>query len=402
MLPVLLLVVLAGPAAAPQLPSAPPTFEEAVQLADAERDAEALAAFRARAAVNPNDHAARIWIGRLHERMGHPDLAEPVYRSVLLEDLSNLDAMLGVASTLLARHESKEALQILDAAEKIAPQSATVFTLRGRAHRLAGEDGRAIEDFERAVAIDPAGDYRSRLEDTRLAYLHRIETRGFNEQFNGATPDSRNGYFSLNYRVTDRLRVLGRGEAQRKFGISEQRGGGGFEWRWGSSTMLRGQVLVGPGNLVMPEGDYLGEIEYTHRTTVSSISVRYFDFTGARTTVVSPAMAWMADRLVLGFRYAAASSEAASSGTDFGQSAQLRGDYRIARRVWLLSGYSAGVEDFENFSIDRIGDFRANTLLGGIRVEFPTLTSLVGSYEHQWRDENVTMGRVTVGLQQRF
>jgi YaiO family outer membrane protein len=403
MLSAIVLVMLAGPAAAQQVPSAPPTFDEAVQLAAAGRDAEALAAFRARAAANPNDHSARVWIGRLHERMGHPDLAEPVYRSVLLEDLSNLDAMLGVASTLLARHESKEAIQILDAAARMAPQNAAVFTLLGRAHRLAGEDARAIQDFERAVAIDPADDYRRRLENARLAYLHRIETRGFNEQFNGATPDSRNGYVSLNYRVTETLRVFGRGEAQRKFGTSDQRGGGGFEWRWTSSTTLRGQALVGPGNLVMPEGDYLGEIVYTHGAAVSSFGVRYFDFTGARTTVVSPAIAWMGDRSIFGFRYAASSSEATSlGGTDFGQSAQLRGDYRIYRRLWLRAGYSAGPEDFENFSIDQIGDFRANTLLAGLRVELPTLTSVVGSYEHQWRDGNVTMGRVTVGLQQRF
>jgi hypothetical protein len=71
-----------------------PTFPAAVQAANDGRDLEALASFQQLASANPNDHAARLWIARLHARMGHQDLAEPVYRSVLLEDPGNIDAMI--------------------------------------------------------------------------------------------------------------------------------------------------------------------------------------------------------------------------------------------------------------------------------------------------------------------
>src|SRR5688572_33381179 len=81
-----------------------PTPADAIQMANDGRDAEALAAFQRLAGFNPNDHQARVWIARLHERMGHADRAEAVYRSVLLEDPSNVDAMIGVGTTLLARH----------------------------------------------------------------------------------------------------------------------------------------------------------------------------------------------------------------------------------------------------------------------------------------------------------
>jgi hypothetical protein len=74
----------------------------------------------------------------------------------------------------------------------------------------------------------------------------------------------------------------------------------------------------------------------------------------------------------------------------------------LYRRVWLHAGYAAGVEDFENFSIDRIGDFEANTASGGVRLDLPSLFRVIGTYEHQWGSGNVDMGRVTVSLHQRF
>lgn len=395
------LLLAAGPASGQ---TSGPTFAEAVQMANEARDAEALAAFRQLAAMNADNHEARLWIARLHERMGNPDLAEPVYWSVLIEDPANLDAALGVAATLLAREELEDAIELLEIAEQREPQNPVVLTLLGRAHRLAGRTALAIGYFERVAAAEPTQEHRLRLEDARLAYLHRIETRAFGEQFSGSTPDSRSGDLAINYRLTDRLRVLGRGQVQRKFSITEQRGGGGVEWLWRRTTTLRAQLLVGPDNRVMPEGDFLGELEHTRGPATWTASLRYFDFTGARTTFASPAVAWLAtDRISIGLRYAMSFTETSTRpAVEIGHTAHLRGAYRLYPRIWLQAGYAAGVEDFENFSIDRVGDFRANTVSGGVRIELPTLTSVIGNYERQWRRGNLDLGRVTISLQQRF
>ena len=386
----------AGPAA--------PTATEAVQLANEGRDAEALAAFQQRAAARPDDHDARLWIARLHERLGHRGLAEPVYRSVLLEDPANLEARLGVAATLVARDAPDEAVEVLEVAEERESQNPDVLILLARAHRRAGRTARAIGYFERVVAVEPSAEHQLQLEDARLAHEHRFETRGFSEQFGGGTPDSRSGDATVNYRLNDTWRVIGRGQVQRKFAASEQRGGGGVEWRWKPRTTVRGQVLVGPGNLVMPEGDYLGELEHMRGPAIWTGSVRYFDFTGARTTVFSPAVSWLAsERWSFAARYAMSWTETSTvQALEVGQSAHLRGAYRLYSRMWVHTGYAAGVEDFENFSIDRIGNFHANTVLGGVRFDLPTLTTVIGNYEHLWRSGNVDMGRVTVSLQQRF
>ncbi|MBI2188602.1 MAG: tetratricopeptide repeat protein [Acidobacteria bacterium] len=384
--------------------AADPTFGEAVQMVSDGREADALVAFRRVVAANPNNLEARLWIARLHERMGHPDQAESVYRSVLLENPTSLDAALGVAATMLERDDVDGTIEVLATVEERAPQNAEALTLLGRAHRLAGHDARAIGYFERAVAVAPTAEHRARLEDARRSYLHRIEVRGFGEQYSGPTADTTGGDVIVNYRLSDRLRVIGRGQAQRKFSVSEQRGGGGLEWRWRPATTLRAHLLVGPGNLVAPEGDFLGEIDHAYAGAVWTGSIRYFDFTGARTTFLSPGVSWPAsDRLSLGLRYALSWTETSTrTHVAIGHTAQVRGAYRLLRRVSLEGGYAAGVEDFETFSIDRIGDFRANTVSGGVRLELPTLTAIVGGYERQWRRGSIDMGRATVAIQQRF
>jgi hypothetical protein len=69
--------------------------------------------------------------------------------------------------------------------------------------------------------------------------------------------------------------------------------------------------------------------------------------------------------------------------------------------VWLHVGYAAGVDNFDNFSIDQIGDFRANTLATGARIPLVTLTTIVANYERQRRND-AEMERFTVSLQQQF
>ena len=381
-----------------------PTFSAAVQAANDGRDLEALAAFEQLASANPNDHAARLWIARLHARMGHQDRAEPVYRSVLLEDPGNIDAMLGVAAALLARDEPAEAIEVLDVALGLAPDNDEVLGALGRAESLAGRTAQAITYFERAVSIAPTEQHRLSLEGARRSYLHRVETRGSSEQFSGDTPDSRSGDLRVNIRLTDRWRVVGMGQTQRKFAVSEERGGAGVEWRWKRATTLRAQALVGPDTRVMPEGDYLGEVQHRYKTATWTASVRHFAFGGVSTTVFSPGVAWAPEGpLSVAVRYARAWTDTRTgASTEEGHSAHVEGAFRVYPRVSFQAAYAAGVEDFDNFSIDRIGDFRANTVSGGLRVDLPTLTALVGRYEYQWQRLDRQIGRVTVSFLQSF
>jgi YaiO family outer membrane protein len=395
----LLVTALAGEPA----PQALPTFADAVQMAEAGLTNEALAAFQRLVAANPNDRAARLWIARLYERMGEPERAEPVYRSVYLEDKTSVEALLGLASSLMAQHAEREGMEMLARAEELEPQNPAVLEAQARAHRRVGSPERAVGYYERVSAAQPTEQHLLSLEDARRSYQHRVDVRGFSEQFSGTAPNSSNGEVALNYRFSDRTRLFGRGEFQRKLGFREARGGGGVEWRWKQTVTLRGQALIAPDKVVMPEGDYLGELQHVYGRSVWTYTFRHFDFTGARVAVLSPAVTWPAmDRLDLSIRYALSLTESNTVSNEAGQSVHVRGAYQYRPRLAILGAVAAGVDDFDHFSIDRIGDFRAITAGVGARYDLRTLTAVVGMFDWQSRRGGVNMSRVTLAVQQSF
>ncbi len=400
------LLLVATLSEAPQAPavSAPPTVSQAAELEAAGRYDEALAAFQRLAAANPNDHRVRLAIARLHMTMGHPDRAEAVYGSVMNEDGSNLDAILGVADARMAQWRYEDALEVLERAERLMPENPAILARLGRTHQEVGRSRLAVAYLQRAASISSSPEHRFSLERARLAHEHRLELNSFGEQFNGDTPTSRSADVLLNIRLNDVMRVTGRGQIERKFSIDDARGGAGIEWRATPYTTVIAHGLVGPGNRVLPTGDLLGEVDYTYGPTSWMGSVRYFQFDGARVTSLSPGLTlWPTARLSVGVRYALSVTDVPTfTSTVTGHSMHVRGSYQVRPRVWVNLGYAAGVDDFNNFTIDRIGDFRANTGSAGVRVDLPSLTSLIGNYEHQWRQDDITMQRFSFSLAQRF
>jgi Tfp pilus assembly protein PilF len=375
----------------------------AIQLTQQGQDAGALAALQKIAAENPTDHLARLWIARVHERMSHPDLAEAVYRSIVLEDPRNVEALAGVGVTLLAQDEVSASIDMLERAEQLAPQDATVLAALGDAYRRAGRTERSIGYFERAAAIAPTQEHRFAVERTRREYRHRIESQTYDEQFSGSTPDTRGSDLVVNIRHSETLRVAGRGQLQTKLGRRENRAGGGGQWRPSPSTTFSGQALVGTGNRVLPQGDYLGQIDYAYHRAVWTATVRYFDFFGANVAMVSPGVTLVpSNPWTLGLRYAMTNTDTVTVSDVRGHSLQLRAARNIKPRIWLHGAYTRGVENFDNFSVDRIGAFHAHTGTAAVEFVMPTLTSIVGGYDYQRRDNGVTMGRINVSLVQSF
>lgn len=392
-------------AAAPQAPArATPTHEEAAELAQRGQLAQALETYRRLAAANPRDHEARLAIARLHMEMGHADWAEPVFRGVLFESPSNVDAMVGVGSALTALGRADEALEVLELAEQGFPESPDVLAALGRAHRDAGHTMRSFDYLERAVAIAPTPGNRALLEETRRAHGHRVESTTYFESFSLPVSDTRATDLAVNARLTDRFRLFGRGQLQRKFGVTEQRGGLGVEWRWRPETTVTSHVLVGPGNDVLPQFDGNVEVAYAYGVARWAVGLRHIQFSGADVSVISPGVTWWrGDRLVLGGRY-----HLSLTSFDLGLDRQvthsglLHAAYLVYPRVWTQAGYARGIESFETLSPDRIGNFDANTTSGGIRIDLRTLTSIVGAYEYQWRSNSTRMDRFTLSIVQRF
>src|SRR5690349_19893003 len=132
------LLLLAQDVAPPPVASA--DLSAAIELAESGRNADALAAMQKIAAAHPEDLVARLWLANVHVRMGHPDVAEPVYRSILLEDANNIDAWVGLGSALLHQDRIVESLDALTRAEQIAPENPNVISALASAYQLAGDE----------------------------------------------------------------------------------------------------------------------------------------------------------------------------------------------------------------------------------------------------------------------
>src|SRR5688500_8819851 len=144
--------------AAPQATGAQPATDsraQAEQLARAGSHAAALERFQALAAANPDDVDARVWIGRLHAWMGHPDRAVGVYESIIATHPQHVDALIGLGDALVQAGRLREAGEVLDRAEALAPENAGMLTSQGRLHRLGGHQDLALAYYQRALTIDP-------------------------------------------------------------------------------------------------------------------------------------------------------------------------------------------------------------------------------------------------------
>jgi Tfp pilus assembly protein PilF len=152
MFTVLLLTTLLA-AADPQSPQVPPAQPE--DLAQAGNYKEALDGFRQRVTADPGNLDARLWIAWLHEKMGRPDLAEPVYRSIVLEAPGHVDAALHFANFLAKQgHHDEEAVRVLERAKSADPMNPDLLVALGNAHLRVknSELGRAYLDMAAALS----------------------------------------------------------------------------------------------------------------------------------------------------------------------------------------------------------------------------------------------------------
>jgi Tfp pilus assembly protein PilF len=399
----LFLLLLAQEVAPAPNAAASSDLSAAIELAQSGQNAEALVAMQKIAAANPEDLLTRLWIANVHMRMGHPELAEPVYRSIAVEDPNNVDAWVGLGTALLHQDRIVEGLDALKRAEEIAPENPGVVGALAAAYQLAGDDRQSIAYRQRLVTMSPTRANVMLLEDARRAHGHRFETQAYDEDFNGPTQSTRASDIAINYRLSEVVRVIGRAQLQTKFGRREDREGGGIEWRWTPWGTITGQVLVGDGNRVLPQRDYLGRIDYGYRSATWTGQLRYFDFFGANVLMFSPGVTLgPAPRWTVGLRYALTSTDFATVTGVKSHTFDLRVARELTPRIWARGGYVRGIEDFENFSFDRAGEFRANTAIGTLQILLPSLTSIVGSYDYQWRADDVRMGRASIALVQAF
>ena len=173
MFAVLLLTTLLA-AADPQADQAPTPQPE--DLAQAGNYKEALEGFRRRVSADPGDLNARVWIAWLHERMGRPDLAEPVYRSIVLEAPGHVEAAIQLAAFLTKRRHHDEAVRVLERAKDAEPRNPDLLAALGSAYLQVSNTKLALAYLELAAALSPTPENVNALKRAQRAHRELVAT----------------------------------------------------------------------------------------------------------------------------------------------------------------------------------------------------------------------------------
>ena len=386
-------------------PQTPDRRVEAERLARSGAYAQALKEFQTLAAANPDDIDARLWIGRLHALMGHPERAAEVFQAITAAQPKNLDALIGLGEARTTSGRFEEAADALKRAEAIAADNPAMLAAQGRLHRVSGHPTLALAYYQRALALD-AGNVEARraYEALTAERAHRLEAEYDFEHYNTLDPNTHAGTVELNMRASDAVRVFGRGQHVRKFGLDENRGGGGIEWFARRDVHIRAGALFGGSPIVLPDGDVSFDLEYYRGRVALLGGVRYLHFNSSSTWLWTPGVTIsLTDRTAVTLRYYHSKSMFDTLLLDQlndGYSARITG--RVARRVWADAGFERGFEGLSFITSERLSQFDSANLTAGVRFDATPRTSIGGAYGYQKREGDTRVSTALLNLIQRF
>ena len=383
--------------------------QAADQRAEAERLARsggyeaALKQFQALAAANPDDIDARVWIARLHALMGRPEHAEAVYRSILAVQPQHVDALIGLGNALVTLGQLDDAADALNRAEALAADRPALLTAQGRLHQAGNHTTLALAYFMRALALDPANaEARAAADALRAARAHRVELDYTFQHLNADMDDAHVGSFEVNARVSDPVRIFGRGQVQRAFGFDEQRAGGGLEWSITRHAGLRAGVLVGADTAYLPETDAFVEASVRQGRATWSFQLRNADFEGADFWVGGPGLAVMVlPRVEASILYYRGRVDAEGFGESTTDSVVLGLAGSASDRLRLGVTFTHGIDRLDWLTLDRITT-EADTLSVTGGYDFTAFVTFRGGYDFESRPDGLQAHRANAGFVFRF
>ena len=375
---------------------------EAERLAASGAYEEALKRFQALAAANPDDIPSRLWIGRLHLRMGQPRRAAAVFESIVAADEKNVEALSGLGTALVDAGDMERAADALDRAEAVAPERLDVLAAQGRRHAALGRATLALAYYGKALAADPGNvEIRRLSEALQASRAHRL-TLGYNfQRFDPSIGDFNSGNVEVNARVNDAVRLFAAGELLRLGDDNETRGGGGVEWLAHPHVQFR-VGAIGGGETRLPSLDAFVDAVVSQRRARWFVTVRYFDFEGADLWIAGPGVAVdVAPRLTLLARYLRGRTGFDAADSIGSDNAVLGVHARPTDRVAAFVEYRHGIDRLDWLTADRLTAGDANTI--GIGASFsPTpFVTLGGAYDYQDRNDG-SINRARARLTVRF
>jgi YaiO family outer membrane protein len=344
-----------------------------------------------------------MWIARLHEKLGHPEHAAEVYRSILATQPQNLDALIGLGNALVSVGRLREASEALTRAETVAGDRPDVLAAQGRLHAAANRTTLALAYFTRAMAIDPENkEVRKQADALRAARAHRLELDYDFQHTNQDVDDSHVGTFALNARLSDSVRVVGQGQVERLFGVDDQRAGLGFEFALSRNTRLSVGGLGGFDPVYLPTSDFYGDLTFDGRHASVGMLVRRAKFQDADFWIAGPELTVKlsnsADASLAYYHGNATPIGLPEAGTD---TVAVRLGGWVTKQFRLGAEYTHGIDRLDWLTADRIA-VESDTFALRATFAFTPFVSFEVGYDHQTRPADVQINRARAGLVYRF
>jgi hypothetical protein len=380
------------------------TRAEAERLARTGAYAEALQRFQALAAANPGDLDARLWIGRLHMKLGQPVRAIGVFEAITATHPQNVDALVGLGQALMDAGRWNAAADALNRAEGLAADRADVLAAQGRYHGANNRPTLGLAYYDRAIlASSDAAALREEAAWLRAARAHRVEAFYDFQGYDPSTGSMHSGTVEVNARVSDGLRVFGRGQLQDFDDTSEGRGGGGIEWFPHRGVRLRGGVLAGDTTW-LPRTDVFADAQFGTGGLRWLLTARFFDFDGVDLAIAGPGISVdLTPQVALTAQYFFSSTSYTFDDSSSNSGNGLVGiDAKISRGLTVSASYRRGIEGFDWLTADRVAGTDFNTYVFEASIAATPFVGLAGSYAYQNRPGDVTAHRARAGVIVKF
>lgn len=382
----------------------PDAKTQAERLARGGSHQEALKRFQALAAVNPDDVDARLWIGRLHLLLGHPQRAAAVFESIVAIQGQNVEALTGLGLALIETGDRRAAADALNRAEALAAERVDVLAAQGQLHAADGRDTLALAYYGRALASDPNNaTIQAKADALRASRAHRVEVGYDTQSFDPSVGAFHAGRVEINARLNEAFRVFTRGQILRHDGDDEIRGGAGIEWTVGPSLQLRGGAQFGSSTFRLPKVDAFADATFVRGRASWTLRGHFFDFDGVDLWIGGPGVGIeITPRMTLVAEYLHGRVSPAPVGSDTVSSGLIGLHGRLTPVATGFVEYHRGLDRLDWFTIDRIGAKGANTVSVGGAADLTPFVGLGARYDYQERRDNLKVHKASAHFTFRF
>lgn len=156
--------------------------------------------------THPNDESILRWLGFGHLALNNLDKAEAFYMQALQVNPACARCYKNIGWVYFNRGDTKLAMQNFDKAVALDPKDVYILADRANMLEMLGDEFGALRDYDKAIQLDPQnpelynmrGEYNDRFGYTSLALNDYSKAIQLNPQFQLAYFNRANDYFSLN------------------------------------------------------------------------------------------------------------------------------------------------------------------------------------------------------------